>query len=109
MRPAWSKRFVELLAPEGRVVCVEFPTYKLPSTSGPPWALPPKIYIAHLARPGNELLYGEDGELLERQLSEPSKSGLQRIEHFQPKRTHQIGYNSGGKVTDWVSVWSHPK
>merc|ERR1712098_642820 len=26
MRPAWSKRFVDLLAPEGRVVCVEFPT-----------------------------------------------------------------------------------
>jgi hypothetical protein len=108
MRPAWSKRFVELLAAEGRVVCVEFPTYKPPSSGGPPWALPPKIYLAHLTRPGEELPYGEDGELLESRLGEPSKTGLQRLKHFQPKRTHQIGYNSEGKVTDWVSIWSHP-
>jgi methyl halide transferase len=65
--------------------------------------------MAHLPRPGEELQYGEDGELLESKLGEPSKTGLLRIEHFQPKRTHQIGYNSEGNVTDWVSVWSHPK
>ncbi|KAG4417696.1 hypothetical protein IFR04_009135 [Cadophora malorum] len=108
MRPAWSKRFVDLLAPEGRVVCVEFPTYKPPSTGGPPWALPPKVYLAHLMRPGVELPYAEDGELLEMKLEEPSKNGLKRIAHFQPERTHQIGYDAEGKVTDWVSVWAHP-
>ena len=107
MRPAWSKRFVELLAPEGRVVCVEFPTYKPPSTGGPPWALPPKVYLAHLSRPGHKLPYGEDGELQESKLGEPSRIGLQRVEHFQPKRTHQIGYDAQGKVTDWVSFWGH--
>lgn len=69
------------------------------------WALPPKIYMAHLSRPGEELAYGEDGELLESKLGEPSKTRLHRIEHFQPKRTHEIGYDSEGKVTDWVSVW----
>ncbi|KAK0107046.1 hypothetical protein ONS95_003757 [Cadophora gregata] len=108
MRPAWSKRFVDLLAPEGRLVCVEFPTYKPPSTGGPPWALPPKVYLAHLMRPGEELPYAEDGELLESKLGESNKSGLVRIAHFQPERTHQIGYNAEGKVTDWVSVWAHP-
>jgi hypothetical protein len=108
MRPAWSKRFRELLAPEGRAVCVEFPTYKPPSTGGPPWALPPKIYMAHLQRPGEELPYAEDGELEESKLGEPSKTGLQRIAHFQPKRTHEIGYNAEGKVTDWIGVWTHP-
>ena len=108
MRPAWSKRFVELLAPEGTVVCIEFPTYKPPSTGGPPWALPPKIYMAHLPRPGQELPYAEDGVLEEEKLGEPSESGLKRIEHFQPKRTHQIGYNAEGKVTDWISIWIHP-
>jgi hypothetical protein len=106
MRPAWSKRFVGLLASEGRVVCIEFPTYKPPSTGGPPWALPSKIYLAHLSRPGEDLPYGEDGELLEARLGEPRKTGLRRIEHFQPKRTHQIGYDSEGKVTDFVSIWA---
>jgi len=59
-------------------------------------------------RPGVELPYAEDGELLEMKLEEPSKNGLKRIAHFQPERTHQIGYDAEGKVTDWVSVWAHP-
>lgn len=108
MRPAWSRRFVELLAPQGRVVCVEFPTYKPPSTGGPPWALPPKIYLAHLTRPGLELPYAEDGGLEESKLGEKSKEGLVRLEHFQPARTHQIGYGADGKVTDWIGIWAHP-
>ncbi|CZT45249.1 related to thiol methyltransferase [Rhynchosporium secalis] len=107
MRPAWSKRFVDLLAPEGRIVCVEFPTYRPPSTGGPPWALPPKVYLAHLARPGEELPYAEDGELQDSKLGESSKNGLVRVAHFQPERTHQIGYDAEGRVTDWVSVWMH--
>lgn len=105
MRPEWSKRFNELLTPDGRVVCLEFPTYKPASTGGPPWALPPKIYMAHLPRPGVEVSYGEDGELQEDRLPEPSKDALQRITHFQPERTHEIGYDAEGKVTDWISVW----
>lgn len=109
MRPAWSQRLNELLARDGRLICLEFPTYKPASTGGPPWALPPKIYMAHLPRPGEELPYGEDGELLEEKLGEPSRSGLVRIVHFQPKRTHEIGYDSEGKVTDWISVWARPK
>jgi hypothetical protein len=97
----------QLLSPEGRLVCVEFPTYKPPSTGGPPWALPPKIYTAHLPRPGQELPYDEEGNLLEDKLGEPTEDGLARIAHFQPKRTHQIGIGADGKVTDWVGVWKH--
>lgn len=89
------------------MICVEFPTYKPPSTGGPPWALPPKIYLAHLSRPGEILPYAEDGELKEAELGNTSEKGLKRIEHFQPKRTHQIGYDPEGNVTDWVSVWTH--
>ncbi|PBP17545.1 OTU-like cysteine protease [Diplocarpon rosae] len=107
-RPAWSGRIVELLAPEGRLVCIEFPTYKPPSTGGPPWALPPHVYLAHLSRPGEQVPYAEDGVLDESKLGEASKTGLVRAEHFQPKRTHQIGYDVEGKVTDWVSIWMHP-
>ena len=89
-------------------MCIEFPTYKPPSTGGPPWALPPKIYMAHLSRPGKELPYGEDGEILTSEIGDSSADGLQRVEHFQPKRTHEIGYSEDGKVTDWISVWAHP-
>jgi len=109
LRPAWSKRMAQLLSPEGRLVCVEFPTYKPPSSGGPPWALPPKIYLAHLSRPGEELAYSPDGDLLESHIQGPANHGLQRIDHFQPRRTHQIGYDDHGNVTDWVSVWAHPK
>lgn len=107
MRPAWSKRYNELLAPGGRLICLEFPTYKEPSTGGPPWALPPKIYMAHLPRPGEELPYEEDGDLLEEKLGPPNAKGLVRIAHFQPKETHKIGYDENGKMTDWMSVWAH--
>lgn len=89
-------------------MCVEFPTYKPSSTGGLPWALLPKVYLAHLTRLGEELPYVKDGELLESQLGEPNKSGLVRIAHSQPEKTHQIGYNAEGKVTDWVSVWKYP-
>jgi hypothetical protein len=65
--------------------------------------------MAHLPRPGQELPYAEDGELLDAKLAEPSKEGLVRVEHFQPERTHQIGYSAEGKVTDWIGVWAHPK
>lgn len=108
MRPAWSRRCVELLAPEGRLVCLEFPTYKAPSTGGPPWALPPEVYKAHLKRPGEELPYSEDGELLISELKEPLRNGLKCIAHFQPRRTHEIGYSQDGAVTDWIGVWEHP-
>jgi len=110
MRPAWSKRVSELVAPEGRLVCLEFPTYKEASTGGPPWALPPKIYKHHLPRPGEKLPYDKDGELMEADIGEQKNpAGLVQIAHFQPKRTHAIGYDADGKITDWVGVWAHPK
>lgn len=39
MRPAWALRYTQLLAKDGRLVCLEFPTYKAPSTGGPPFGL----------------------------------------------------------------------
>jgi hypothetical protein len=107
LRPAWSRRFNELLAPAGRLVCVEFPTNKAPDTGGPPWALPPKIYEAHLPRPGKELLYGEDGDLVEKQVGPELKEGLVRLAHFQPRRTYASGKDENGNITDKVGVWAH--
>jgi len=63
--------------------------------------------MAHLPRPGKELPYAEDGDLLELEIGEATKDGLQRIDHFQPERTHEMGYAENGTITDWISVWSH--
>jgi hypothetical protein len=87
----------------------EFPTTKDISTGGPPWALPPNVYKALLRHPGEELPYDDSGNLLESQLGDPSKTGLQQIAHFQPKRTHEfMGYNTPGNISDWIGVWIHP-
>ncbi|PQE19474.1 thiol methyltransferase protein [Rutstroemia sp. NJR-2017a WRK4] len=108
LRPAWSKRYNELLSPEGRLVCLEFPTTRPPSTGGPPWAMPPRIYEGHLPRPGEVLPYTKEGcELEVEKLGPPHENGLKRIAHFQPRRTTKNGYDDEGKLTDWVGVWSH--
>lgn len=40
--------------------------------------------------------------------SDGSQKGLVRLDHFQPKKSHDIGYVDG-KLTDWVGVWVHPR
>ena len=89
-------------APQGNLIAVEFPTYKDPSTGGPPYALPPEVYLAHLGQPGKEIPYDEDGHVKLEAMGEPDSTGLTRVTHWQPARTHEIG-----KGTDWVSVWQH--
>jgi hypothetical protein len=90
-----------LLAPSGNLVCLEFPTYKEPSTGGPPWALPPAVYEMLLPRPGEEIQYDEEGYVVKEE-KVPSDKGLTRVAHWQPDRTHEIG-----KGTDWVGIWKH--
>ena len=104
MRPAWSVRMSQLLAPSpgGNLICVEFPTYKDPLSGGPPWALPSNVYLEHLSHPGEELAYDEGGHIRQDVLRRASPDGLERVAHWQPERTHEIG-----KGTDWISVWRH--
>lgn len=104
LRPAWSLRHCQLLSktPPGSLICVEFPTAKSPATGGPPYGLPPKVYLGHLSRPGEQLPYDEDDNLLEDEIKGPSSTGLERVAHWQPERTHEIG-----KGSDWVSIWKH--
>jgi hypothetical protein len=63
--------------------------------------------MGHLPRPGVELFYDEKGDLDETKLGEPTVDGLRRIAHFQPRKTHAIGYDADGNITDWVGVWAH--
>ena len=94
----------QLLNPDGRLICVEFPTYKPPKTGGPPWACTPLDYVAYLSRPGERVEYDDEGHVtgVDEESPERSPAGLVRMAHFRPERTHEIG-----KGTDWVSVWRH--
>jgi hypothetical protein len=87
-------------------VCAEWPTYKDVKSGGPPWALPPTVYTAHLPRPGEELAYDGDGKVVEDKLGPPTKGGLERVEHFVPKRTHAPGIQNGVN-TDFIGIWKH--
>lgn len=104
MRPTWALRQSQLLAaaPHGLLLCVEFPTYKDPQTGGPPFGLRPETYVEHLSHPGVKLPYDDKGFVEENAIREPTPGVLERIAHWQPERTHEIG-----KGTDWISVWRH--
>ena len=100
MRPAWAKQMRSLLNPTGHLICVEFPTYKDPASGGPPWALPPDVYRAHLGHPGEEIPYDESGRVKVDESKPVSSGGFIRMAHWQPARTHEVG-----KGTDCVSIW----
>ncbi|MCJ1393400.1 hypothetical protein MMC18_006274 [Xylographa bjoerkii] len=100
LRPAWSKQMKNLLTTKGRLICLEFPTYKSLSAPGPPWALRPEIYLEHLAHPGIDIPYDQEGRIKINVSGPPGKGSFQRLAHWQPERTHEIG-----KGTDWVSIW----
>ncbi len=102
MRPSWALRHTELLAtvPLGNLLCLEFPSYKDPLTKGPPFGLRPEVYLEHLGHPGKEVPYDENGYVKESALGGADPETLERVAHFQPSRTHEIGMG-----TDWISVW----
>lgn len=102
LRPKWSLRHSQLLSKDrsSRLVCVEFPTTKPPSLKGPPFGVAPKVYLGHLNRPGEQLPYDDEDDLLEHEMGPRAQDGLVRVAHWQPERTHAIG-----KDTDWISVW----
>ena len=90
----------ELLAGDGRLLCLEFPSAKDPKLGGPPFAVPNTVYETHLSHPGEEIPYREDG-LIEDNTELPlNPSGFTRVARWQPERTHEIG-----KGQDWISVW----
>lgn len=56
--------------------------------------------MAHLNNPGVEQPYDAEGNIIANSVEGESGTGMQRIAHWRPERTHEIG-----KGTDWVSVW----
>ncbi|KAH7412072.1 S-adenosyl-L-methionine-dependent methyltransferase [Phaeosphaeria sp. MPI-PUGE-AT-0046c] len=107
LRPKWAERMVELLSPDGILVCLEFPTHKPAKSGGPPWSLPPTVHQELLRRPGDDIIYNDDGTVVATDREE-SESALIRVAHWTPKRTHNIAVING-VVRDCVSVWCHKK
>ena len=107
LRPKWSTSLSSLLSPSpiGNLICVEFPTYKDAQSGGPPWASPSKAYMEYLSHPGEDIPLGKDGHVLSNPLRETNKGGLERVAHWRPERTHQIGLDEQGNVRDMVSIW----
>ena len=102
-RHLWALRMSELLADDGSLVCLEFPTTKDPKLPGPPWALPPAVYMEHLSHPGEVVEYDTATGVMREDPDRPKPSNaLSRIAHWQPARTHEIG-----KAADWISIWRH--
>jgi len=90
----------ELLAPNGILICLEFPLYKDPKAAGPPFALRAETYEQHLARPGEEIKYDNDGFVVPESGHNPD--ALVRLDRWLAKKTHKAG-----EGTDHVSVWAH--
>ncbi|KAK5081279.1 hypothetical protein LTR05_008073 [Lithohypha guttulata] len=109
MRPAWAKRMPTLLAsdPQANLICLEFPTNKPAESGGPPFSSPPKAYMEHLSHPGENVPYNDKGEVRVQPLAESGPGALERVGHWQPANTHQIGKDAEGKVNDNISVWRH--
>lgn len=63
--------------------------------------------MEHLSAPGEEIPYDKNGEIKMDPLKRASKTGLERVAHWQPERTHQVGMDENGNVRDWVAVWRH--
>ncbi|KAK5326084.1 hypothetical protein LTR70_002349 [Exophiala xenobiotica] len=99
MRLDWARRVKELLAPEGILVCLEFPMYKDVDAAGPPYGLK-GVYWDLLVEGGNGIVGGGGG----RAGLEPKPTGqegkLERGLYYQPGRTYEVG-----EGTDMVSVW----
>ncbi|KAI2630079.1 S-adenosyl-L-methionine-dependent methyltransferase [Xylaria nigripes] len=106
MRSAWASKMKSLLAPAGRLVCLEFPAEKTASEPGPPWAAPPSDYLAYLANPGAQPQTDEHGGVLPELVELPVPGGIKRLVHVKPSRTHKSG-TQDGRVQDFVSVWAH--
>lgn len=115
LRPTWAKRMSELLAPDGFLVCLEWPLQKSPKEGGPPHGLSAELYEELLRKPGQEVECDDDDDDGEGYIvvsagdSTTSSSGgddgraknaLVRLERYRPSRTHEAG-----KDSDYISIW----
>ncbi|ROW13375.1 hypothetical protein VPNG_05443 [Cytospora leucostoma] len=124
-RAKWAAKMHQHLArPNGRLVCLEFPTGRHLKDGGPPHSAAFWFYQLHLANPGNEEVIkyelkkdfkhpstGKDLKYTQKQYytinmdaGNPYGDGLAMLARFKPRHTHEQGQIEGGKFgRDWVS------
>ncbi|KUI74283.1 putative thiol methyltransferase 2 [Cytospora mali] len=130
-RPKWASRMQQLLArPNGRLVCLEFPTGRDLKEGGPPYSAAFLFYQLHLTYPGNEEIIkyyeinkdlghpetGEDGNTAQKpyystnmDAGVPYGEGFTMLARFKPRNTHEAGQSEDGKFgRDWVSTKAAP-
>lgn len=104
LRPQWSKRMSDLLAPNGSLICCESPLAKPPKAGGPPHGLSSELYVQLFKQPGREVSYAENGHVAPDERSLDQSTGLLRVAHWSPARTHEVGRGS-----DMMSIWKHAR
>ncbi|RDA88310.1 hypothetical protein CP532_6592 [Ophiocordyceps camponoti-leonardi (nom. inval.)] len=105
-RPRWAKRLAQLIVPDGRLICLEFPSSKPMSAPGPPWGVKPELYEVLLSAPGEAPSYHPDGTVVVDPIAQPRCDALHRLAIIKPSRTHGAGTAPDGSVTDFISVWT---
>ncbi|KAK4225843.1 S-adenosyl-L-methionine-dependent methyltransferase [Podospora fimiseda] len=104
MRKGWGRRMGELLAPEGVLICLEFPLYKDLKLPGPPWGLREGIYWDLLACGGSGM-FGSDEEAQQAMKADKVTEGkLERVARLKPERSYEVS-----KGTDRLSIWRFKK
>lgn len=104
LRPRWAKRMSQLLAPNGRLICVEYPLGKPPKSGGPPHGLERKLYDQLFARPGEDVKYNDSGNVVEDTSGAKSDAALVKVDEWVPTKYFDTMQEKIG-----VSIWGHSK
>ncbi|KAK6837537.1 hypothetical protein RU639_001422 [Aspergillus parasiticus] len=88
MRPQWAARMSQVVAPDGVLVCLEFPMYKDPTQPGPPWGLN-GVHWDLLARGGDGIKnIGEEAEVDQ---VDQLPGRFRRLQYHKPARSYDAG------------------
>ncbi|KZF23609.1 thiopurine S-methyltransferase family protein [Xylona heveae TC161] len=96
-RPQWANRMGQLTRSDGYLVCLEFPLFKDPALTGPPWGLN-GVYWDLLVRGGDGV--ANITKAAEAGSPEQLPGQFIRSQHTKPPRSYE-----NGKGTDMVGIY----
>jgi len=63
--------------------------------------------MEHLSHPGEEVKYNEAGSVMMNPFAPDSPNAMERVGHWHPANTHQVGKDANGNVEDYIAIWRH--